>query len=301
MVATACPGAGPACAPFPNSLLLSRFPPPHAPSLATSMRRRLLLGVGTPAVAALAAAAPPAVLQDGAATLFVTAGAYALVRTFDVLTERRLVDKSLSRKIVHVLSGVLFMSSWPLFSNSTEARYFAAIVPFLNSVRLLTYGLRLSTDEALVKSVTREGKPEELLRGPLYYVLVLLFTVLVFWRESPIGVVSLSMMSGGDGFADIVGRRYGSAKLPFNDKKSWVGSIAMFISGFLLSAIMLFYFSSLGCIHVSWEEAFGKLALVALAATAVECIPVTDVVDDNISVPLATMLVASLLFGSSTQ
>ncbi|CAN6290425.1 unnamed protein product, partial [Urochloa humidicola] len=48
-----------------------------------------LLGVGTPA-----AAAPPAVLEDGAATLFVTDGAYALVRTFDVLTERRLVDKA---------------------------------------------------------------------------------------------------------------------------------------------------------------------------------------------------------------
>lgn len=202
---------------------------------------------------------------------------------------------------MHVLSGVLFMSSWPLFSNSTEARYFAAVVPFLNSMRLLTYGLRLSTDEALVKSVTREGKPEELLRGPLYYVLVLLFSVLVFWRESAIGIVSLSMMSGGDGFADIVGRRYGSVKLPFNEKKSWIGSISMFISGFLLSAIMLFYFSSLGYIHVSWEEAFGKLALVALAATVVECIPVIDVVDDNISVPLATMLVAFLLFGSNTQ
>jgi phytol kinase len=33
----------------------------------------------------------------------------------------------------------------------------------------------------------------------------------------------------------------------------------------------------------------------------VECIPVTDVVDDNISVPLATMLVASVLFGSSAH
>ncbi|RLM64805.1 putative phytol kinase, chloroplastic [Panicum miliaceum] len=126
-------------------------------------------------------------------------------------------------------------------------------------------------------------------------------SVLVFWRESPIGIVSLSMMSGGDGFADIVGRRYGSVKLPFNQKKSWVGSISMFISGFLLSAIMLFYISSLGYIHVSWEEAFGKLALVALAATLVESIPATDVVDDNISVPLATMLVALLLFGSNTQ
>nr|Q2N2K2.1 RecName: Full=Probable phytol kinase 2, chloroplastic; Flags: Precursor [Glycine max]ABA42675.1 phytol kinase [Glycine max] len=275
----------------PNSLLLSRSPP-HAAALApspgSSMRRRLLLGVGTPAVAALAAAAPPAVLQDGAVTVLITAGAYSLVRVFDELTERRLIEKSLSRKVVHVLSGVLFMSSWPLFSNSTEARYFAAVVPFLNSMRLLIYGLRLYTDEAL-----------ELLRGPLYYVLVLLFSVLVFWRESPIGIVSLSMMSGGDGFADIVGRRYGSAKLPFNRKKSWAGSISMFISGFLLSAMMMLYFSSLGYIDVIWEEALGKLALVALAATVVECVPVTEVVDDNISVPLATMLVAFLLFSSN--
>uniref|UniRef100_A0A0A9GNL7 phytol kinase n=1 Tax=Arundo donax TaxID=35708 RepID=A0A0A9GNL7_ARUDO len=304
MAAAAWPGT--ACASSsPNSLLLSRSPRyaafALAPSPKSSMRRRLLLGVGTPAVAALASVAPPAVLEDGAATLFITAGAYSLVRAFDVLTERRLIEQNLSRKIVHVLSGVLFMSSWPLFSNSAEARYFAAVVPFLNSVRLLTYGLRLYTDEALVKSVTREGKPEELLRGPLYYVLVLLFSVLIFWRESPIGIVSLSMMSGGDGFADIVGRRYGSLKLPFNEKKSWVGSISMFISGFLLSAIMLFYFSTLGYIHISWEEVLGKLVLVALAATVVECIPVTDVVDDNICVPLATMLVAFLLFGSSAQ
>nr|CAB3486123.1 unnamed protein product [Digitaria exilis] len=242
MSSAAWPGAGVAGVSSPNSLLLLRSPPPHA----IYMRRRLVLGVGTSAVAALAASAPPAVLQDGAATLFATAGAYALVRSFDMLTERRLLEKSLSRKIVHVLSGILFMASWPLY--------------------------------------------RELLRGPLYYVLVLLFSVLVFWRESPIGIVSLSMMSGGDGFADIVGRRYGSVKLPFNEKKSWAGSISMFISGFMVSAIMLFYFSSFGYIHVSWEEAFGKLAFVALAATIVECIPVTDVVDDNISVPLATML-----------
>ncbi|VAH38675.1 unnamed protein product [Triticum turgidum subsp. durum] len=208
---------------------------------------------------------------------------------------------SLSRKVVHVLSGVFFMASWPLFSNSTGARFFAAVVPFLNCARLLTYGLGFYSDEALVKSVTREGKREELLRGPLYYVIVLLIIVLVFWRDSPIGIISLSMMSGGDGFADIVGRRFGSLKLPFNDKKSWVGSAAMFISGFLLSALMLSYFSWLGYIQVSWDQAIGKLVLVALAATAVECIPVTDVVDDNISVPLATMLVAFLLFGNTAH
>nr|XP_010906566.1 probable phytol kinase, chloroplastic isoform X2 [Elaeis guineensis] len=159
--------------------------------------------------------AQAALMQDSGATALVLAGAYSLVRAFDTLTERNLIERSLSRKVVHVLSGLLFMSSWPIFSSSTEARYFAAIVPLVNCIRLVTYGLRIFTDEGLIKSVTREGKPEELLRGPLYYVMVLMFCSVVFWRESPVGVVSLAMMSGGDGMEQqsflTTGRRVGSA------------------------------------------------------------------------------------------
>ncbi|KAI8539721.1 hypothetical protein RHMOL_Rhmol09G0204600 [Rhododendron molle] len=44
-------------------------------------------------------------------------------------------------------------------STSTEARYFASLVPLANCLRLVTYGLSLATDEGLIKSVTREGKP----------------------------------------------------------------------------------------------------------------------------------------------
>lgn len=39
----------------------------------------------------------------------------------------------------------------------------------------------------------------ELLRGPLYYVLVLMAATTLYWRESPIGVVAFSLMCGGDG------------------------------------------------------------------------------------------------------
>lgn len=39
----------------------------------------------------------------------------------------------------------------------------------------------------------------ELLKGPLYYVVMLMLCSLIFWRDSPVGVVSLSMMCGGDG------------------------------------------------------------------------------------------------------
>ncbi|KAE8038718.1 hypothetical protein FH972_011197 [Carpinus fangiana] len=221
------------------------------------------------------------IIQDAGAAAALIAGAYGLVFIFDFLTQRNLIPQSLSRKLVHILSGLLFMVSWPIFSTSTEARYFASLVPFVNCSRLVIYGLSLASDEGLIKSVTREGKPEyffsflshhfqsiwihlfvivqillvillryfhacrELLRGPLYYVLVLILCALVFWRESPVGVISLAMMCGGDGIADIIGRRFGSSKLPYNQQKSWAGSISMFVFGFLISIGMLYYYSVL--------------------------------------------------------
>ncbi|KAJ7970524.1 Phytol kinase [Quillaja saponaria] len=237
-------------------------------------------------------------LHDTGATAAVLGGAYALVFTFNNLTQRKLINQGLSRKLVHILSGLFFMVSWPIFSTSTVARYFAAVVPAVNCFRLLVHGLSLASDEGLVKSVTREGNPQELLRGPLYYVLVLIFCDLAFWRESPIGIISLAMMCGGDGVADIVGRRFGSVKIPYNPQKSWAGSIAMFVFGFLLSIGMLYYYSVLGYFQLDWVSTMQKVALVSFVATAVESLPTTEAVDDNISVPLASMAVAFLSFSN---
>ncbi|XP_057979647.1 probable phytol kinase 1, chloroplastic isoform X2 [Malania oleifera] len=216
-------------------------------------------------------------LQDAGATVLVLAGAYALVFVFDILTKRNLIERSLSRKLVHVLSGLLFMASWPIF-------------------RLVIHGLSLAPNQGLVKSVTREGNPGELLRGPLYYVLILIISALLFWRESPVGVISLAMMCGGDGVADIMGRRFGTARIPYNHKKSWAGSISMFICGFSISIGMLYYFSVLGYFQLDWAQTMSAVALVSLVATVVESLPTANVVDDNISVPLASMVVAFLSF-----
>ena len=73
------------------------------------------------------------------------------------------------------------------------------------------------------------GSRRELLRGPLYYVLSVMASTALFWRDSPVGVLILGLMCGGDGLADIVGRRLGgTARLPWNAQKSWAGSLAMF-------------------------------------------------------------------------
>ncbi|KAL8538754.1 hypothetical protein ACS0TY_000675 [Phlomoides rotata] len=204
-------------------------------------------------VISAAAGIDGALLQDAGATALVVGGAYALVSTFDNLTRRNIIEQNLSRKLVHIFSGLLFLASWPIF--------------------------------------------RELLKGPLYYVLVLILCAVVFWRDSPVGMISLAMMCGGDGIADIMGRRFGSAKIPYNPLKSWAGSISMFLFGFVVSISMLYYFAALGYIELDWVQTVGRVALVSFVATFVESLPTNGIVDDNVSVPVASMVTSFLVFG----
>ncbi|KAG0604306.1 hypothetical protein M758_10G160900 [Ceratodon purpureus] len=236
--------------------------------------------------------------HDVGVTLLVLVGAWAWVRVFDFLTKQKYLGQKLSRKLVHISSGLLFASCWPLYSAFPWAQYIAALVPVSNGIRLLVYGLGVLKDEGLVKSVSREGDPRELLRGPLYYVVVLVFSTILFWRESPVGVMALAMMCGGDGVADIVGRRFGSSKLPYNPSKSWAGSVAMFLFGLLVSYACLWYFSFMGFYHLDTGDTLIRLAVVSLAATVVESLPISTKLDDNVTVPLTTVVMGMLLFPS---
>ncbi|XP_039042025.1 phytol kinase 1, chloroplastic-like [Hibiscus syriacus] len=276
--------------PFPLSHPHFLFLSPHSP---TKSRFHILYRVPQRATALSTTAS---IFQDIAASAAVFAGAYALIFTFDTLTRKELIQQSLSRKLVHIVSGLLFAISWPIFSNTIEARYFASLVPLVNCLRLVIHGLSLADDQSLIKSVTREGNPKELLRGPLYYVVMLMLCALLFWRESPVGVISLGMMCGGDGFADIMGRKFGSSKIPYNQNKSWVGSISMFVAGFFISTGMVYSYSALGYFELDWGYAMHRIALVSLAATVVESLPISNLIDDNISVPLASMLAAYFTF-----
>lgn len=87
----------------------------------------------------------------------------------------------------------------------------------------------------------------ELLQGPSYYAVILIAVTILFWRNSLVGFATISVMCGGDGLADIIGRRLGSAKLPWNKDKSWAGSLAMF-GGNVLSFSFHFPIGLL-CLH----------------------------------------------------
>ncbi|GBF95757.1 phytol kinase chloroplastic-like [Raphidocelis subcapitata] len=235
---------------------------------------------------------------DVACMLLAAVAAYGWVKLFDRLAGSGALDRKLSRKLVHATAGPLFMLTWPLFSAAPEARFFAAAVPALNATRLLLVGSGALSDPGLVKSTSRGGGARELLGGPLYYVAVLAAITAGLWRAAPAGLVAVSMVCGGDGLADIVGRRWGAGNpLPWNAAKSWAGSAAMALGGAAMALGFILAFSALGYFpSYELDALLPRVAAVSVACTLVESLPINTVVDDNLSVPaVGVALTAALL------
>ena len=225
--------------------------------------------------------------QDIVATVVTLAVALLFLRGMDFLAHRGLLEQRLSRKIIHIGTGPLFVLCWNLFSAEPSARYLAALVPLAITAQFVLVGLGLMKDEMAVKAMTRHGDPREILRGPLFYGVVFVVCTAVFWRHSPVGILALMLMCGGDGLADVVGRRWGAARLPFSREKSWAGSAAMFLGGFVFAYGFLVLFSQLGLFPLE-AGAAGTTALICLGATLVESLPFRDI--DNLTITLTAVV-----------
>jgi len=117
---------------------------------------------------------------------------------------------------------------------------------------------------------------------------------LVFWKDSPIGIAALMMMCGGDGLADVVGRRVVSPKLPWSGEKSVAGSLSVFFGGWIMTAVILFIYIAVGVFSVPFSGYLLPITLVALVGTVVESLPHKDI--DNITLVLASVLVGWFVF-----
>lgn len=243
-------------------------------------------------------------VRDAACAGACAAGALAWLAVWAQLAQSGAVSSNLSRKMVHVGSAPLFVLLWPFFSPAPWARALAATVPALNALRLLRAGLPASaggraSTSGLVAAVSRSGARGEVLKGPFIYVLVLLAATVLCWRQSAVGVLAIAQMAVGDGLADIVGRRWGgSNKWPFNRDKSVAGSLAFLLGASAASLGLLRWLHGWGCIRALPTDAGVRVLLVSLACVATELLP-TDLVDDNVSVPIVAAGLGLALFGAS--
>src|SRR4030043_749712 len=146
------------------------------------------------------------------------------LRINDYLAHRGWVESHLSRKLIHIGTGPLFVLCWLLFNDNPINKYLAALVPLTFTIQFFLIGIGVIKDEASVKAMSRSGDRREVLRGPLYYGIIFVILTVLYWKSSPIGIIALMLMCGGDGLADIFGRKWGRSKIYWNPTKSWAGS-----------------------------------------------------------------------------
>ena len=228
------------------------------------------------------------------AAILTFAIALVFLRLMDFFAHRGWIESRLSRKLIHIGSGPIFVLCWLMFPQAPESRWLAALVPFAVTLQFALVGLGILRDEASVKAMSRTGDRREILRGPLYYGLMFVALTVIFWKNSPIGMTALMIMCGCDGIADLVGRQMKSQKLPWSPDKSVAGSVSVFLGGWLLSAFILAIYIRVGIFASPFAAYILPLTVIALVSALVESLPFRDI--DNITVTVAAAALGYFLF-----
>jgi phytol kinase len=181
-----------------------------------------------------------------------------------------------------------------MYPDLSISRWLAALVPFVITTQFVLVGTGILKDDAAVKAMSRTGDRREILRGPLFYGIVIILMTLLYWKDSPIGIPALMMMCGGDGIADIVGRRVNSPKLPWSHDKSVAGSLSVFAGGWLLTMFIFAIYIWTGEFEGPFSQFLLPISWIALGAMLVESLRYKDM--DNITIALVSILVGHLVF-----
>ena len=228
------------------------------------------------------------------ANLFTFIIALTFLRLMDFFAHRGIIESKLSRKIIHIGTGPIFVLCWLMYPDVQISRWLATLVPLVITAQFALVGTGLIKDEAAVKAMSRTGDRSEILRGPLFYGIMFIAMTLLYWKDSLIGIPALMMMCGGDGIADIIGRRVRSPKLPWSPEKSMSGSLSVFAGGWLLTMLIFAIYVWMGAFSGPVTRFLLPVTWIALGATLVESLPFKDI--DNLTITVAAALIGHLVF-----
>ena len=176
------------------------------------------------------------------------------------------------RKVIHI-SGALI----PVFAGDDflGKNLTIGLLVFGLTVYLFLEAIKPKISPANLSLVYRENEIKGFAVEPLSYIISVISLLLIsFFIDEKLCFAAIAILAAGDGFAGVIGRRYGRHRLSFNKDKSWEGSI----SGFIAASLTGFYFA--GPIAIV-GGAFGMMA----GATNKH---------DNMAVPYAALIAMAL-------
>ncbi|WP_416174943.1 MAG: DUF92 domain-containing protein [Bifidobacterium crudilactis] len=221
-------------------------------------------------------------------SLIVSVSYILLVLGCSALIARHQGNRSeFSRKFVHIMVGNwVFITPW--FTSLWAVALVPAAFVIINA---------LSIRFAFFTSMAREHEDY----GTVYYALsMLLLSSAAFalgWRE--LSFIGLLTMAYGDGFAALVGKRWGKHHpFSFAPDKTLEGSITVAASAFIVTLACVMVFPELRAQYEPWLTMGVIPALVAVLAAFVELTAGHGC--DNLSLPISTGIGASLLLRYSS-
>lgn len=136
-------------------------------------------------------------------------------------------------------------------------------------------------------------RPTDVLRGfplgILLYPIAVLLLILLFPSRLDIAAAAWGILAFGDGAATVVGRRFGRRRIPWNREKTIEGTIAFIVAGGAAGAFLSWWTNPIIVPPTYAWYPFAAPILAAMAAAAVESVPIR--LDDNISVPFSAAAV----------
>ena len=212
------------------------------------------------------------------------------------------LSSDLSRKVIHIAAGS-FIWIWLFIDPSDNFSYlFNIAVPFLFFLTFLKKGKSGDPEDKDVKTMTRTGDPSELLKGPLYFTIVMMVAGTIFFGTYA-GMLMMAIVGWGDGIAPYIGKKYGNHKFKtFGREKSIEGSISVFL--FSIIGSLIFYFllgiiGSPGLIGVANTSVLADpnadlitmlliIVIISFVIMIVEALSPADI--DNLLIPIATLV-----------
>lgn len=184
----------------------------------------------------------------------------------------------LVRKVVHIGTGNVILIAWWL---KTPAWLGVGASILFSAIALISYYVPILPN---INSIGRKSF------GTFFYAVSIGVLVAWFWTiEQPqFAAIGILVMTWGDGFAALIGQRFGRHPYRLWDmKKSWEGSSAMAIISFLVCVLIL-----LATIGNFWQIWLISL-VVALSAAGLEAFSKFGI--DNLTVPISSAAIAFFL------
>ena len=202
-----------------------------------------------------------------------TAEAIAFARPWSTELRTELVRKS-----IHLLIGLVpTLAGWNF--NVTVALLSSGVLVYSYSELMRLHGYEIAIISRITAVAARRRDAGRFVYGPVTLGLGAMLALILY--PEPAAAIAIYALAFGDGFSSLVGKAFGTIRIPFTGGKSVEGSLTCFV------AVISSTYALTGDAPRS--------AAVAVIATVTEAIPSKDL--DNILLPTVVGIFAVAIFG----